>query len=153
MEALRLFILFLLLSSITIIVGAFRADDMIDEDEDLSNFDDFLTPDFGGSKPLIRLSGRSLAQQKLPGNYTCDVYPRVCRLKGSAGPDCCYKKCVNNKLNDTINCGGCNIKCKFGENCCNGKCKNTLYDKNNCGGCNVKCKPGDRCDYGFCGYA
>ncbi|KAL3519435.1 hypothetical protein ACH5RR_017584 [Cinchona calisaya] len=155
MEAPRLFILLLIiLSSITIInIGALDADDMIDEEEDSNNFDDFSIPDYEGSnKSSRRISGRFLAQKQLPANYTCDSYPRVCHLKGSAGPDCCYKKCVNVET-DSLNCFMCGNKCKFGEKCCKGKCKNVFKDKKHCGGCNIKCKSGDRCEFGMCNYA
>lgn len=33
---------------------------------------------------------------------TCDKYPRVCAAKGSRGPDCCKKQCVNVSKIDQI---------------------------------------------------
>uniref|UniRef100_A0A7N0RFA5 Stigma-specific Stig1 family protein n=1 Tax=Kalanchoe fedtschenkoi TaxID=63787 RepID=A0A7N0RFA5_KALFE len=81
---------------------------------------------------LIRGTGRMLAghQKKM----TCDKYPRVCRVAGSPGRDCCKKKCVNVD-SDRANCGRCGKKCKFSEACCKGKCVNVLRDNKNCGRC------------------
>ncbi|KAK4360432.1 hypothetical protein RND71_019384 [Anisodus tanguticus] len=83
---------------------------------------------------------------------TCDKYPRVCATKGSRGPDCCKKQCVN-VLNDRSNCGKCGNKCKYSEICCKGRCVNTYDDKRNCGKCNNACKKGSSCSYGMCNYA
>ncbi|XP_019168734.1 PREDICTED: stigma-specific STIG1-like protein 1 [Ipomoea nil] len=85
-------------------------------------------------------------------NQTCNKNPRICRAKGSPGPDCCKKKCVN-VMNDRQNCGLCGKKCRYNETCCRGKCVSTLFDKNNCGGCRKKCKKGTTCVYGMCSYA
>ncbi|KAJ0830136.1 putative stigma-specific protein Stig1 [Helianthus annuus] len=78
--------------------------------------------------------------------------PRLCRAKGSPGPDCCKKKCVNVKT-DKQNCGLCGKKCKHQEICCNGKCVNLMTDKRNCGGCNNRCKRANSCMSGMCSYA
>ncbi|KAJ6706777.1 hypothetical protein OIU85_027159 [Salix viminalis] len=78
---------------------------------------------------------------------TCNNYPRVCRVGGSPGPDCCKKKCVN-VMTDRLNCGMCGKKCKYAEICCKGKCVNPKSDKKNCGGCSNKCKKGSACQYG-----
>ncbi|KHN40868.1 Putative pectate lyase 2 [Glycine soja] len=51
------------------------------------------------------------------GAMTCDKYPRVCRAKGSEGPDCCKRKCVN-VSNDRNNCGMCGKRCKYSQVCC-----------------------------------
>ncbi|KAJ1428716.1 Stigma-specific protein Stig1 [Sesbania bispinosa] len=51
------------------------------------------------------------------GVMTCDKYPRVCRVKGSEGPDCCRKKCVNVST-DRNNCGRCGKRCKYSQICC-----------------------------------
>ncbi|XP_057537630.1 stigma-specific STIG1-like protein 1 [Amaranthus tricolor] len=83
---------------------------------------------------------------------TCDKFPRVCHVKGSPGPDCCWKKCVNVKI-DNLNCGMCGRRCRFPETCCNGRCINTLYDRKNCGGCKNKCQRGSFCYNGMCSYA
>lgn len=86
------------------------------------------------------------------GIMTCDKYPRVCRVKGSPGPDCCSKKCVNVST-DRNNCGWCGNRCRYSQICCRGKCVNPLFDKNHCGRCGNKCKKGDSCAYGMCNYA
>nr|GMD11371.1 stigma-specific STIG1-like protein 1 [Ipomoea batatas] len=85
-------------------------------------------------------------------NQTCNKNPRICRAKGSPGPDCCKKKCVN-VMSDRQNCGVCGKKCRYDETCCRGKCVSVLFDKNNCGGCRKKCKKGTTCVYGMCSYA
>ncbi|KAF1882023.1 hypothetical protein Lal_00038666 [Lupinus albus] len=51
------------------------------------------------------------------GHMSCDKNPRVCRIKGSEGHDCCRKKCVNVST-DRNNCGECGKKCKYLETCC-----------------------------------
>ncbi|PON91273.1 Stigma-specific protein [Trema orientale] len=100
------------------------------------------------SETSLRGMSRFLAQQSL----TCDKFPRVCGLKGSKGPDCCKKKCVNVKT-DRLNCGMCGYKCKYTEICCKGKCVNSSFDRRHCGRCNNKCKKGQFCAYGMCDYA
>ncbi|CAI9086822.1 OLC1v1020738C1 [Oldenlandia corymbosa var. corymbosa] len=85
-------------------------------------------------------------------NYMCEVYPKVCHLKGSVGKDCCNNKCVDVK-SDNMNCSKCGDKCEEGNICCNGKCIDINTDKHHCGGCNNKCTHGVRCNYGMCGYA
>ncbi|XP_030553013.2 stigma-specific STIG1-like protein 3 [Rhodamnia argentea] len=106
----------------------------------------------------LRGAGRFLTQaassRAVP---TCDKYPRICRDKGSPGPDCCKKKCVNVSA-DRLNCGMCGHKCKYSEICCRGQCVNPMSDKKHCGGCNNKCnrKKGSSsssCVYGMCSYA
>ncbi|KAL4563012.1 hypothetical protein LXL04_027043 [Taraxacum kok-saghyz] len=99
----------------------------------------------------LRGANRFLAQQS-KGLMKCNKNPRLCRAKGSAGQDCCNKKCVN-VMTDKQNCGLCGKKCKNHEICCKGKCVNVLADKRNCGGCNNKCKKGNSCVYGMCNYA
>ena len=113
---------------------------------------DIALPEIKKSSASLRGLSRLLAQQNLIANMTCDKFPRVCRLKGSAGPDCCKKKCVNVKK-DRLNCGMCGYKCKYSEICCKGNCVNASFDKRNCGGCNNKCKKGEYCVYGMCSYA
>ncbi|XP_059628603.1 stigma-specific STIG1-like protein 1 [Cornus florida] len=101
----------------------------------------------------LRGTGRFLAQTWRVGvTMTCNTYPRVCRVKGSPGPDCCKKKCVNVKT-DRLNCGMCGQKCKYSEICCNGQCVNLMSNKKHCGGCNNKCKKRGSCVYGMCSYA
>ncbi|XP_073000171.1 uncharacterized protein [Typha latifolia] len=83
---------------------------------------------------------------------TCDRFPRVCRARGSPGPDCCRKKCVD-VMADSLNCGECGRKCHYGETCCGGRCVSVMYDPKNCGSCKNKCKKGSFCNYGMCSYA
>ncbi|CAL9015153.1 unnamed protein product, partial [Prunus brigantina] len=52
-----------------------------------------------GKKPLRFLASR-------PPAMTCDKNPKVCQASGSAGSDCCNKKCVDRNT-DTANCGKC----------------------------------------------
>lgn len=99
----------------------------------------------------LRGTGRFLAQNPR-ALKTCDKYPRVCDAKGSAGPDCCRKKCVD-VMTDKANCGKCGRKCKYSEMCCQGKCVNPSRDEKHCGGCNNMCKKGNSCLYGICSYA
>ncbi|XP_010252477.1 PREDICTED: stigma-specific STIG1-like protein 1 [Nelumbo nucifera] len=100
----------------------------------------------------LRGTSRFLAQVKGQAVMTCDKFPRVCRGKGSPGPDCCKKKCVN-VLTDRLNCGMCGRKCKYSQICCRGECVNPLVDKKHCGQCTNKCKKGSKCVYGMCSYA
>ncbi|KAK7303334.1 hypothetical protein RJT34_14237 [Clitoria ternatea] len=86
------------------------------------------------------------------GVMTCDKYPRVCHVKGSGGPDCCRKKCVNVST-DRNNCGMCGKRCKYSQACCRGKCVNPMFDKHHCGRCGNKCNKANSCVYGLCSYA
>ncbi|KAK9057947.1 hypothetical protein SSX86_022786 [Deinandra increscens subsp. villosa] len=95
--------------------------------------------------------GRFLAQQP-KGLMKCNKNPRLCHTKGSPGPDCCNKKCVN-VMTDKQNCGLCGRKCKHMEICCKGSCVNPMVNKRHCGGCNYACKRGDFCVHGMCSYA
>ncbi|XP_076916714.1 uncharacterized protein LOC143576529 [Bidens hawaiensis] len=110
------------------------------------NDEDLITT-FGS----LRGASRFLAQHSR-GLVKCNKNPRLCRAKGSPGPDCCKKKCVNVKT-DNQNCGICGKRCKHQEICCNGKCVNPKTDKRHCGGCNNRCKRGNSCTYGICSYA
>ncbi|CAH2038189.1 unnamed protein product [Thlaspi arvense] len=83
---------------------------------------------------------------------TCDKSPKVCRLKGSSGRDCCRKKCVDLRTNK-LNCGRCGKSCQYSEVCCNGYCVNPMFDRRHCGGCFKKCNKGRSCAYGMCSYA
>ncbi|KAJ0024580.1 hypothetical protein Pint_07528 [Pistacia integerrima] len=119
----------------------------LSEEEEQSNEQESTTS--------LRGSSRFLAAHLKPPRLqmrTCDKYPRVCRAKGSPGPYCCKKKCVN-VLTDELNCGKCGKKCKFSETCCKGECVNTMFNKKHCGGCNKKCKKGNSCTYGMCNYS
>ncbi|GKF40666.1 stigma-specific STIG1-like protein 1 [Tanacetum coccineum] len=106
-----------------------------------------LMPTYGS----LRGASRFLAQHS-SGLLKCNKNPRLCRARGSPGPDCCKKKCVNVKT-DKQNCGLCGKKCKHQEICCKGKCVNVMKDKRHCGGCDNRCKKGNTCVYGMCSYA
>ncbi|PON91929.1 Stigma-specific protein [Trema orientale] len=83
---------------------------------------------------------------------TCKKFPRICLSKGSPGPSCCKKKCVD-LMRDRHNCGKCGKKCKYNQLCCNGKCVNPSFNKSHCGGCNKRCSNGGLCAFGLCSYA
>nr|XP_010916127.1 stigma-specific STIG1-like protein 1 [Elaeis guineensis] len=121
-----------------------------EEEHNASSFSDPLTPEEASSS--MRGVSRLLAQTNVEASKTCDRYPRVCRAKGSSGPDCCWKRCVN-VMADNQNCGWCGMRCGYGQTCCGGRCVNVLYDLRNCGGCKNKCKQGGFCNYGMCDYA
>ncbi|KAL4273779.1 hypothetical protein GQ457_13G002020 [Hibiscus cannabinus] len=96
--------------------------------------------------------GRLLLQKKRSRKATCNKFPGICRAKGSPGPQCCKKKCVN-VLRDRQNCGKCGKKCKYNETCCKGKCVNPSFNTKHCGGCNNRCGNGEFCVFGLCNYA
>ncbi|KAK1325438.1 hypothetical protein QJS10_CPA01g01764 [Acorus calamus] len=98
------------------------------------------------------IRSRILAEANPRAPATCDIFPRICRGKGSQTPDCCRKQCVN-VMTDNLNCGQCGRRCRYGEGCCKGQCVSLMYDRNHCGGCNSKCKKGSYCRYGMCSYA
>ncbi|KAH6775949.1 Stigma-specific Stig1 family protein [Perilla frutescens var. hirtella] len=100
----------------------------------------------------MKMKTNRVLAQKPRATTTCDKYPRVCTAKGSVGPDCCNKQCVN-VMNDKVNCGMCGKKCKYQEICCKGLCVNPSFDAKNCGNCNKRCKKGSSCLYGMCSYA
>ncbi|XP_068640784.1 protein GRIM REAPER-like [Aristolochia californica] len=52
---------------------------------------------------------------------TCQTDPTICYVKGSPGPSCCRKLCVDTKT-DPRNCGECKLKCKSKDICCRGQC-------------------------------
>ncbi|KAL6990747.1 hypothetical protein U1Q18_008868 [Sarracenia purpurea var. burkii] len=99
----------------------------------------------------LRGISRLLAQSSR-ATMTCNVYPRLCRAKGSPGSDCCKKRCVD-VMTDRLNCGMCGNKCEYAKICCKGECVNPWRNKKNCGRCNNKCKKGSLCVYGMCSYA
>ncbi|KAK4340553.1 hypothetical protein RND71_039054 [Anisodus tanguticus] len=108
-------------------------------------------PRIGNFKPKIpSYDEQKLKFKEIFTHMTCNKNP--CWAKGSPGPFCCKKKCVNVLL-DKQNCGFCGNKCKYNETCCKGQCVNTLFNKRHCGGCNKKCQKGSSCAYGMCGYA
>ncbi|KAL8461479.1 hypothetical protein ACS0TY_032814 [Phlomoides rotata] len=123
------------------------------ESYEVKSFDeDYYPVPESGEPTSLRGVSRFLAQQTRVVSMKCNNYPRICRVKGSPGPDCCKKRCVDIGK-DRLNCGKCGRKCKYSEICCRGKCVNPLADKKNCGGCNNKCKRGSKCTYGMCSYA
>ncbi|KAL2341314.1 hypothetical protein Fmac_009254 [Flemingia macrophylla] len=99
----------------------------------------------------LRGRSRFLAQNGRVA-LTCDNNPKICLVKGSAGPDCCAKKCVNFST-DRLNCGRCGKKCSFGKMCCEGKCVNPKTNEKHCGKCGNKCNAKGSCVYGMCSYA
>lgn len=127
-----------------------------DENDDntaLNEAYDYIPVKNDGKEPTsLQGARRILVQKYRPSVMTCDKYPRVCRTKGSSGPDCCKKKCVNVTI-DKNNCGKCGKKCKYSEICCKGKCANPMIDRKNCGGCSNKCNKKSSCLYGMCSYA
>ncbi len=71
------------------------------------------------------------------------------------GLSCCpdlrvpgFNLCVG--LAEIDNCGACNNKCLVGEQCCSGKCVNTLTNSANCGFCGHICTNAP-CIWGLCG--
>ncbi|XVE51072.1 hypothetical protein DITRI_Ditri02bG0009200 [Diplodiscus trichospermus] len=95
--------------------------------------------------------GRFLAGRPRPAQMRCDQYPTVCRAKGSPGPNCCNKQCVN-VMTDEQNCGKCGKRCSYSEMCCLGRCVNSSINDYHCGRCNNPCKKGSSCVYGLCSY-
>jgi hypothetical protein len=71
----------------------------------------------------------------------------------STGEQCCgfplYYVCVALE-GDINNCGACLNKCPVGEQCCSGKCVNTLTNSANCGSCGHVCN-NVPCTLGICG--
>ncbi|XP_057432598.1 stigma-specific STIG1-like protein 1 [Lotus japonicus] len=102
---------------------------------------------------MLRGASRFLTQKYQRGEpLTCDKYPKICNVKGSAGPDCCKNKCVNLST-DEYNCGRCGKKCGFSKMCCQGKCVNPRTNEKHCGRCGNKCDNRGSCVYGMCSYA
>lgn len=103
----------------------------------------------------VQGTNRIISQKKKYGRrvvLTCDKYPKICHVKGSAGSDCCNNKCVNLST-DGFNCGRCGKKCSYGKICCEGKCVNPRSNEKHCGKCGNKCNTGSSCIYGMCSYA
>uniref|UniRef100_A0A5B7AGL4 Putative stigma-specific STIG1-like protein 3 n=1 Tax=Davidia involucrata TaxID=16924 RepID=A0A5B7AGL4_DAVIN len=76
---------FILIITITIFVPSYANETNNDH---LNMPSDYKLPEIEETTTSFRGLSRFLAQQNLPSNYTCDKFPRVCRLKGSAGADC-----------------------------------------------------------------
>ncbi|KAL4272826.1 hypothetical protein GQ457_13G002030 [Hibiscus cannabinus] len=115
-----------------------------EDDHKDADADDVITMDSSGH--------RSLLQKKRNRRVTCKKFPGICHAKGSPGPACCKKKCVN-ILKDRQNCGKCGKKCKYNEVCCKGRCVNPSFNTKHCGGCNKRCGNGEFCVFGLCNYA
>ena len=107
---------------------------------------------FPAKRGLGELTASRFLAQVIKPARTCDKSPRVCRARGSPGPSCCGKKCVDVK-SDELNCGKCGRKCENSEVCCRGRCVNPSKDERHCGRCNNYCGKGSSCSYGLCGYA
>ncbi|KAI4295936.1 hypothetical protein L6164_035929 [Bauhinia variegata] len=99
----------------------------------------------------LRGTSRFLAQKKARSSLKCEKYPKLCQVKGSAGPDCCNNKCVNLST-DRFNCGKCGKKCGYSKICCVGKCVNPMNNEKHCGKCGNKCNKASSCVYGMCSY-
>lgn len=157
MKSLTIFLLLAMLMASAYTLSATTEEDSfvaIENDDDSTNEDENTDLPWLGTQETtssLRGANRFLAQ-KTRAAMTCNKYPRVCRAKGSPGPDCCKKKCVN-VLTDRLNCGMCGKKCKYAEICCKGHCVKPMSNKKHCGGCNNKCKKGNACVYGMCSYA
>nr|XP_018625743.2 stigma-specific STIG1-like protein 2 [Nicotiana tomentosiformis] len=130
-----------------------------DNEAEMAELFDIPLNETDESSSSIRGASRFLSQKSpyyksktIQKRMTCNKNPRICRAKGSPGPFCCKKKCVN-VFTDRQNCGFCGKKCRYNETCCKGQCVNTLFHKRNCGGCNNKCQKGSACVYGMCSYA
>ncbi|KDP20713.1 hypothetical protein JCGZ_21184 [Jatropha curcas] len=154
MKTLKIFLLVAMLMAFAAIALSSQEESFVDDNDDtLDENSDIPWPENQQTTPtsLRGITNRFLAQASREA-MTCDNYPRVCRAKGSPGPDCCKKKCVN-VATDKTNCGKCGRKCKYPEICCKGACVNPMSNKKHCGGCNNKCKKGSTCSYGMCSYA
>ncbi|KAK8659199.1 hypothetical protein V6N13_029409 [Hibiscus sabdariffa] len=99
----------------------------------------------------FRGAGRFLGQKPRPV-FTCDRRPEICKMRGSPGPFCCNKICVDVET-DKFNCGKCGKKCSYSKICCEGKCVSPLSNHKHCGRCNHHCGKGKSCVYGMCSYA
>ncbi|KAF3651640.1 hypothetical protein CQW23_04849 [Capsicum baccatum] len=160
--------LFILLAIIMTVLSVASSVDKLEEETPIKD-DNIMSESFGvplnetddeSSSSIIRGVSRFLVH-KSPYYYksriiqkrmTCNKNPRICRARGSPGPFCCKKKCVN-VFADRQNCGFCGKKCRYNETCCRGQCVNTMFHERHCGGCNNQCQKGSACVYGMCSYA
>ncbi|CAN1811689.1 Stigma-specific STIG1-like protein 3 [Linum perenne] len=121
------------------------------------------TAQAGEDKQKVAVGSRFLAAQVSGNNWgrrrKCDKFPTVCYLRGSPGPHCCNRKCVD-VSKDRVNCGKCGKRCGYSEICCSGKCVNPSFNRSNCGGCGNKCeahvghyRKRAFCAFGLCNYA
>ncbi|KAF2303664.1 hypothetical protein GH714_021046 [Hevea brasiliensis] len=123
MRSLKLFFLLVLLAAfaaIALSTTPSEEESFVDDNDDATEeTSDIPWQESKETKSSLRGTMRFLAQKTRASVMTCDKYPRVCRAKGSPGPDCCKKKCVNVRT-DKLNCGKCGKKCKYPEICCKG---------------------------------
>ncbi|CAB4278004.1 unnamed protein product [Prunus armeniaca] len=152
MKLIQHFLMFLLL--LALVLTNIEANPNAEEEEHETNINDSLNSlvnETEEQSSTLHGNGRSLLRKRRL-RLTCKKFPRICRSKGSPGPSCCKKKCVN-VLTDRLNCGRCGKKCRYNEVCCKGKCVNPSFNKGHCGGCNNRCKDGGFCAFGLCNYA
>ncbi|XVF70722.1 hypothetical protein PTKIN_Ptkin11bG0185400 [Pterospermum kingtungense] len=149
MKFIKLVSISVLVMVLVLSISAAEEDDSGATISDLSEYPSTETKQFFG---LDEPEGRSLRQMKRTRRITCKKYPRICHARGSPGPQCCKKKCVD-ILRDRLNCGKCGKKCKYNEICCKGKCVNPSFNSKHCGGCNTRCSNGQFCVFGMCNYA
>ncbi|CAI9265070.1 unnamed protein product [Lactuca saligna] len=145
------FIMIAMLLALVFMTQATKEESLIIDDENLDT-ENMEAPTLEPEQQVFLRTSRFLAQKPQATKITCDKNPRLCRAKGSPGPDCCKKKCVN-VMSDNMNCGLCGKKCKYSEICCKGKCVNPRSDKKHCGSCGNKCMKGNVCMHGMCSYA
>ncbi|KAF2303699.1 hypothetical protein GH714_021344 [Hevea brasiliensis] len=116
MRSLKLFFLLVLLAAfaaIALSTTPSEEESFVDDNDDATEeTSDIPWQESKETKSSLRGTMRFLAQKTRASVMTCDKYPRVCRAKGSPGPDCCKKKCVNVRT-DKLNCGKCGKKCKL----------------------------------------
>ncbi|XP_062079600.1 stigma-specific STIG1-like protein 3 [Humulus lupulus] len=155
------FILMIVFVDFTICTYAALAPEL--EDLDDNNYGELVVQEhndrnnLGSSSDDIKahqVVQRFLSQKNKQKNRrtNCKKFPGICGAKGSPGPNCCKRKCVD-LVRDSQNCGKCGKKCKYNQICCNGKCVNPSFNKNHCGACNNSCNNGGLCAFGLCNYA
>lgn len=147
----KLFLVIIVFMSIILSFCAAYPDEVLEEKK-YENYGEESPNPSSDEEEVHELEGRSLRQKKQTLRLTCNKFPRICGFKGSPGPNCCKKKCVN-AMRDRYNCGKCGNKCKFNQICCSGKCVNPSFNRRHCGGCNNSCSNGSLCAFGLCNYA
>ncbi|CAL9017716.1 unnamed protein product, partial [Prunus brigantina] len=108
------FLIFLLL--LALVLTNIEANPNAEEEEDETNINhslNSLVNETEEQSSTLHGNGRSLLRKRWL-RLTCNKFPRICRAKGSPGPSCCKKKCVN-VLTDRLNCGRCGKKCRYNE--------------------------------------
>ncbi|CAI9086820.1 OLC1v1020736C1 [Oldenlandia corymbosa var. corymbosa] len=153
MKFLNTMLLLVMVMALAIAISATSTDHRI-HDENNNATETFSVSDSSENdtkKPVTSLRGTNRVYQ-FRYQMTCNKFPRVCSTRGSPGPDCCKKKCVN-VMQDRANCGMCGKQCKYWEICCKGKCVNPSTNWKHCGACFNSCDKGSSCAYGMCSYA